>query len=327
MPLPSPVLSTALSESAVADLVYFQQHESQPWIRVGHTRGSGRREDAQDEYEPVAVIQGSHGDEDRLHELFATERVTRRKSRSVYEGDRIHDYVSWLLKRGFAGRDRCEAEILPSLPFAVWSPEAQRNEHRDGQLSFDAALPPRDRINYARSDLAHLSSESDDWFTPPDLIDAARTAMGGIDLDPSSCPAAQRVVRATQFYTKAIDGLRTDLPWNGRLWVNPPYGRGESSAGPFIRRLVDEYTAGNVTQAITCLNIGAMSAQWFRPIFDHASSHLICDGRPNFWREDKGDSSPTKGIVCSYFGPNVDDFEAAWSHLGRNLIVRNREKV
>lgn len=317
-PLPSTALS--FDEVDMADFVYFQQHETKPWIRVGFTNGGGRREDAQDEYEPVAVIQGSYGDETRLHELFDEDRVPR-KSRSTYQGERIHNYVCWLLQRGFAGRNRTDAENLPALPFAVWSPETQRNEHRNGQLSIDAAMPPRERVNYARSDLSHLSSESDDWFTPRELIEAARDAMGSIDLDPASCITAQSVIRAGRFYTKAIDGLRTDLPWAGSVWLNPPYGRGDSSAGAFVERLVKEFRAGSVSQAITCLNLQSASANWFQPIWDHATVHVVCHGRPNFWRMDKESSQPTKGIICSYFGHRVDDFARSFAHLGRIVTI------
>lgn len=322
--LSPPFLSTAPSVT-VADLVYFQQHETHAWIRIGHTGGNGRREERQESYEPVAVIQGSHADEDALHNLFAADRVPNRKTKSTYQGDRVHDYVSWLLNRGFAGRNRALAETLPALPFTVWSPEAQRNEHRNGQLSIEAAMPPRDRVSFARSDLAQLSSESDDWYTPKELIEAARDAMGCIDLDPASCIAANRVVGASQYYTKAIDGLRTDLPWEGNIWLNPPYGRGDSSAGAFTGRLIREFCRGNVSQAITCLNLNSSSTQWFQPIWDHAAAHVICHGRPNYWREDNADSAPTKGTICSYFGNRADDFARSFAHVGRIVILKQLE--
>ena len=63
---------------------------------------------------------------------------------------------------------------------------------------------------------------SDDWYTPPPVVEAARTVMGGIDLDPASCAEANRVVRATTWWDE------TDSPltrrWFGRVWLNPPFG-------------------------------------------------------------------------------------------------------
>ena len=78
---------------------------------------------------------------------------------------------------------------------------------------------------------ARHSSSSVEWFTPPDVIEAARATMGGIDLDPASCARANELVRAAKYFTKDDDGLRH--PWHGaRVFLNPPGGRdaeGESS--------------------------------------------------------------------------------------------------
>jgi hypothetical protein len=329
--LSTTIESTALShgdlpkqEVAVADLVYFQQHldPTRDWIRIGFTGGNGRREDRQEEFEPIAVIQGCDDDEANLHQFFDRHRVARKIDRSTYQGDEVYDYVTWLLERNFAGRNRQEAEQLPRLPWSVWRPQERRNEDRGGQLSLLADLPKRERISVARSDLAHLSSESDDWYTPANLIDAARKTMGSIDTDPASCITAQRQIGATIFYTKDQDGLRTDLPWKGAVWLNPPYGRGESSATAFVTRLLKEFKAGTITQAITCLNLASSCALWFDPIWETATVHLIYRGRPNFWNGQHQDSSPTKGIILSYFGDHSDRFIAAFERFGHIIEAR-----
>src|SRR5262249_7627129 len=65
-----------------------------------------------------------------------------------------------------------------------------------------------------------------EWSPPPDLLEAAREVMGGIDLDPASSDRqqAQATVKAARYFTVENSGL--EQPWLGRVWLNPPYARG-----------------------------------------------------------------------------------------------------
>ena len=53
------------------------------------------------------------------------------------------------------------------------------------------------------------SSESNEHYTPPAIVEAARATMGGIDLDPASCHEANEVVKAREWCGPQcnIDGL------------------------------------------------------------------------------------------------------------------------
>ncbi len=66
------------------------------------------------------------------------------------------------------------------------------------------------------------SSETVECYTPVWLVEAARTALGGFDLDPASCAVANEVVRATRIHTAEDNGLLQ--PWCGRIFVNCPGG-------------------------------------------------------------------------------------------------------
>lgn len=66
------------------------------------------------------------------------------------------------------------------------------------------------------------SSASDEWYTPPEYIEFAHSVMGGIDLDPASNEIAQHWIRAARYFTINDNGL--EMPWHGRVWLNPPYG-------------------------------------------------------------------------------------------------------
>lgn len=92
------------------------------------------------------------------------------------------------------------------------------------------------------------SARSDNWWTPPAVLDLAREVLGQIDLDPASCLQANAAVGATRYYTEADDGLT--LPWAGTVWCNPPGGRrgNKSLAGLFWLKLIQD--RGALTHAI-----------------------------------------------------------------------------
>jgi ParB family chromosome partitioning protein len=61
-------------------------------------------------------------------------------------------------------------------------------------------------MNSSSADIQNIhSSMSNEWFTPAENIEAARTVLGAIDLDPASCELADRTVRATHYFTAQDD--------------------------------------------------------------------------------------------------------------------------
>jgi hypothetical protein len=105
---------------------------------------------------------------------------------------------------------------------------------------------------------------SDEWYTRRKYIEAVRKVLGGIDLDPASCDAAQDVVNAKQYFTKEDDGLKQE--WRGRVWMNPPYSRGLINL--FTDKLLKEYASGNVTAAIMLVSGRTSNCSWFKPLYD-----------------------------------------------------------
>lgn len=69
------------------------------------------------------------------------------------------------------------------------------------------ALLPRQGTIVESARQALHSSESAEWNTPPEYLAIVHSLLGGIDLDPASCDAANRVVRARTYYTKEDNGL------------------------------------------------------------------------------------------------------------------------
>lgn len=49
--------------------------------------------------------------------------------------------------------------------------------------------------------LVNQTSGNTEWYSPPELVEAARRVMGGIDLDPASSRAAnEAIVKATKYF-------------------------------------------------------------------------------------------------------------------------------
>ena len=65
---------------------------------------------------------------------------------------------------------------------------------------------------------ANSPSWRDDWLTPPAII----SALGEFDLDPCA-PSDRPWDMARNHFTVLTSGLLQ--PWEGRVWLNPPYGK------------------------------------------------------------------------------------------------------
>jgi hypothetical protein len=145
-----------------------------------------------------------------------------------------------------------------------------------------------------------------DWHSPPKIIESARSVLGTIDLDPSSCAKANENVRATAFYTPQEDGL--SRPWFGRVWFAPPYGRGHLDM--WVAKLMTEYESGAVTEAIGLLPWHGHT-KWFERL---GCSPICCiRGRLRF---SGAGTAPFPSIVV-YLGPNIDHFAEVFGSWGR----------
>lgn len=96
---------------------------------------------------------------------------------------------------------------------------------------------------------AVVASGTPEWYSPPELVEPARQVFGGFDLDPGSCPLANRQIRARRIYTAEEDGLAR--PWDvdgvpSRVWRNPPSKRGEERTAEWWVYLAKEFLAGRV---------------------------------------------------------------------------------
>lgn len=173
---------------------------------------------------------------------------------------------------------------------------------RAGELSMQDALKQIRKQPFA--------SDEVEFYTPPKYIDAAKIVLGSIDLDPASSPAANEVVRAGHYYSKADDGLKQK--WHGKVYMNPPYGK---LGVEFVDKLLEEYKSRSVIEAIILLNTHAVTANWFLPLWNYVLCFVT--GRINFYtiNGESAGSGPI-GSVFVYLGSNTDLFANAFSEFG-----------
>ena len=109
-----------------------------------------------------------------------------------------------------------------------------------------------------------------EWYTPTEIVEAARMTMGSIDLDP--CTITNNPTGARMFYTAETDGLTKE--WFGNVWLNPPFGKGFVE---WMHKANSEIASGRVSQMI-CLIPTWTNSKWFQS-FGHRDVSL-CFPRP-----------------------------------------------
>jgi len=92
------------------------------------------------------------------------------------------------------------------------------------------------------STAARHSSESNEHYTPSMVVEAARIALGAIDLDPASCAVANERVRADRFFSYGDNGYRQ--PWFGRVFLNPPGGMSDNKERPVKQKCRETGSCG-----------------------------------------------------------------------------------
>lgn len=99
-----------------------------------------------------------------------------------------------------------------------------------------------------------------DYYTPPEVFDILGLTF---DLDVCAPPGGVPWIPAARYFTKERNGL--SQPWEGRVWMNPPY----SDAWPWVDRFI---THGNGV-ALLC----HAKSYWHPRIFRHADGIVVPD--------------------------------------------------
>lgn len=160
----------------------------------------------------------------------------------------------------------------------------------------------------------HVTNNSGDneWFTPAEYIEAARSVMGSIDLDPASNDFANQTVKATVYYTEENDGLKQT--WSGNIWMNPPYSSG------LVKPFVDKLVESDFSQAVVLVN-NATETTWFRKLIDKADAVVFPTGRIRFQKDSGTFNTPLQGQAFIYFGERAKPFLEVFGKYGWGAML------
>lgn len=201
--------------------------------------------------------------------------------------------------------------------------------------------------------LINQTSGITEYYTPPEVTEAARATMVAIDYDPASSERANGIVRA-RFYTTAPQRLFVSSPgalptmftdrggldteWTGRVFMNHPFGAYEKKCsstctkkictkrgyhlgqpnpgnGAWIDKLVSSYEYGEVAEAIM-ICFASTSEAWARPLLNY---HIcLLHGRTRYIDPVTMDptGSSTKGSMVVYLGDHPEAFANNFHNLG-----------
>lgn len=140
-------------------------------------------------------------------------------------------------------------------------------------------------------------ARTQEWLTPPEIL----AALGPFDLDPCA-PAVRPWSTADRHLTIADNGLLQS--WEGRVWLNPPYGR---ATARWMGRMAEHGCGTALIFART------ETDAWFRFVWPIADGVLFLRGRLNFYRPDgtlllRPDGGPANaGAPSALIGYGADD--------------------
>lgn len=110
----------------------------------------------------------------------------------------------------------------------------------------------------------HFSSATDEWATPQFLFDELTWIFGRFTLDPCATPQNAKCER---FFTRERDGLVQ--PWDGKVFVNPPYGR---EIGRWVQKSFEESLRGAL---VVCLLPARTDTHWWQDYARRGHIHFL----------------------------------------------------
>ena len=202
-------------------------------------------------------------------------------------------------------------EIIANIPEEKF--EEVINKTKEAKEELTTALI----LRLAKDPHVSHNSGNNEWYTPKEIIVAARDVMGSIDLDPASSEIANKVIQASIFYTIDDDGLSQN--WKGNIWLNPPYS--QPLIQQFCELLSNQFDNKQINQACVLVN-NATETVFFQRMMESASAICFPSGRVKFIDSSgKASGAPLQGQAILYFGSNTHQFVEKFSQFGGVVLI------
>lgn len=179
----------------------------------------------------------------------------------------------------------------------------KREEARRQEGTLSESADDQEQEN-GRSRHLEQGTGNNERRTPAYILDAVRSVVGEIELDPASSDFANDTIRAKRYYTQETDGLAQDWT-SATLWMNPPYGRGDIE--DFVNKLVSEVERGAVKRAFVITH-NATETRWCRALLNISAAFCLLDHRVDFQTDnDAGGSNAgtLRGQAVFFLGDAV----------------------
>jgi hypothetical protein len=173
----------------------------------------------------------------------------------------FRDWLRFLRNQPFVADNVDDVDRLPFIDSRHWLPNGKnRFEAAQGRLRFDSD---------PWADLEVSEETEGDYYTHPELIEAAHLTMGMVDLDPASCKEANKIVCATRFFGAQQDGLQ--MEWGGKVWLNPPFGQWQFWADKALKEL----RSGRVSEMCVFMTANAATSKQNTDLLRRARQYLF----------------------------------------------------
>jgi len=141
----------------------------------------------------------------------------------------------------------------------------------------------------------HHVMKTDIWLTPPHILES----LGHFDLDPCS-PIERPWDTADKHYTIEDDGLIQD--WEGRVWMNPPYG---PQMGKWMKKL------GEHGNGIALVFARTETKAFFNHVWPRADALFFLKGRLRFCslQGEAQDNAGSPSVLIAFGQDNVKALE------------------